>query len=383
MIVKEIQKKFESLFGTEPLYYRSPGIVNFLGAHTDYNNGFTLSANVNMEMVFAVTINNTDKAIVHSMDLDDQIEFNVDLIEKSDKAWANYILGMVSEFRKKGKIIGGFNCVFSSDIPIGSGMAASTSVKCGVGYFLNRIFDLGLSPQEIAEIATVVENEYIGVGSGIRDQFNNLFARTSHLLKLDCQTLNYEFIETDFSNFRFVIFDSQVKSNRRNKLFEKRKNECEKGLEIVRKYFPEVKSLRDCTMDMLLKCKTELTPILFRRCSFIVNENNRVKTGFEDLKKNRIESFGALLNQSQLELKVDFEVSCEEIDFLITEVGKSRDVIGARMIGAGAGGCTLNMIKDYDREEYIKDIQKKFKKKFRKDLLVYKLKIVRGTSQIN
>jgi len=380
--LRTLQNKFKELYNTTPVLFRSPGMVNVMGAHTDYNDGFTLSANIDKEMVFAVAINKTDKGRVYALDLKDSHEFNVDYFEQSDKAWANYILGMVSEFRKHGKIIGGFDCVFASDIPIGSGMAASAAIKCGIGFLLNELFNLELSNLDIAGYATKVENEYIGVGSGIRDQFNNLFARTSHFMKLDCLTLNHEYIETDFSNYRFIIFDSQVKSDRRLQIFETRRKECQQGLKIIKRYFPEVKSLRDVKPDTLLKCKDDMEPELYWRCKFVVNENIRVLKSVEDLLKNRTEAFGQKLFESQMELKRDFQVSCAEIDFLIDEVTKNNNVLGARMIGAGVGGCTLNMVKDYDREEFISGIQKRFKKKFRKNLLVYKIKIVRGSGKL-
>ncbi|MDN5213077.1 galactokinase [Fulvivirgaceae bacterium BMA12] len=382
MFVKKVEKRFKSLFSTTPEFFRSPGRINLIGEHTDYNNGYVMPATVDRQMVFAVAKNQSDVGRVHSLNLDESFEFNVDGFEESPISWANYVLGVVNELRKDGLIIGGFDCVFGGDIPMGAGMASSVAIQCGVGYFLNHLFELGLSRLEIAQYALKAENEYVGIPGSIPAHFANMFGKTNHFIKLDCQSLDHEFIEMNRPNYRIILFDSQVKNSQMDVHLSRRKKECEEGVAVIKKYFPEVSSLRDCRSDMLLKCKDELGPILYRRCDFVVRENQRVVEGSEDIVKNRMEAFGQKMFDSHLGLKNDYEVSCDPLDFLVNEVTKYKSVLGARMTGPGFGGCTINLVKDYDREEFISEIQKRYKKYFRKDLLVYKVKIAKGTGLV-
>lgn len=382
MLAKKIENKFKSLYSTDPVFFRSPGRVNLIGEHTDYNHGYVMPAAIDREMIFAVAKTQSDIGRVHSLNLDQSFEFNVDNFEKSKYNWPNYILGMVSELRKDGLIIGGFDCVLGSDIPMSAGMSSSVAMQCGVGYFLNHLFDLGLTRMQIAQYALRAENNYVGVPGSMPGHFVNMFARTNHFVKLDCESLDHEFIEMGHPNYRVILFDSQVKTSLADSQLARRKKECEQGVAIIKKYFPEVNSLRDCRPDMLLKCRDELGPILFRRCDFVLKENTRVLEGSEDIKKNRMEDFGKKMFDSHAGLKNDYEVSIEPLDFLINEVKKYKSVLGARMTGLGFGGSTINLVKDSDREEFIGEVQKRYKKFFRRDLLVYKVKITKATSQI-
>ena len=382
MLVKKIENKFRSLYSTDPVFFRSPGRVNLIGEHTDYNNGYVMPAAIDREMVFAVAKNQRDVGRVYSLNLDQSFEFNVDNFEKSAKDWPNYILGIVSEFRKDGLIIGGFDCVLGSDIPMSAGMSSSVAMQCGAAFFLNHLFELGLSRMQIAQYALRAENRYVGVPGSMPGHFVNMFGKTNHFVKLDCQSLDHEFIEMDLPNYRVILFDSQVKTSLADSQLKRRKKECEQGVAIINKYFPEVKNLRDCKPDMLLKCRDELGPLLFRRCDYVIKENMRVLEGSEDIKKNRMEAFGKKMFDSHAGLKNDYEVSIEPLDFLIEEVKKYKSVLGARMTGLGFGGSTINLVKDYDREEFIGEVQKRYKKFFRKDLLVYKVKITKATGLV-
>ena len=382
MLVKKIENKFRSLYSTDPVYFRSPGRVNLIGEHTDYNNGYVMPAAIDREMLFAVARNQSDIGRVYSLNLEESFEFNVDNFEKSSEVWPNYVLGMVSELRKDGLIIGGFDCVLGSDIPMSAGMSSSVAMQCGTGFFLNHLFELGLTRMQVAEYALRAENNYIGLPGSMPGHFINMFGKTNHFVKLDSQSLDHEFIEMDLPNYRVIVFDSQVKTSVADSQLALRKKECKEGLAIIRKYFPEANSLRDCSPDMLLKCRDELGPLLLRRCNFVVQENMRVLEGSEDIKKNRMEAFGKKMFDSHNGLKNDYEVSIEQLDFLIEEVKKYKSVLGARMTGLGFGGSTINLVKDYDREEFISKVQKRYKKIFRKDLLVYKVKITKATDLI-
>ncbi len=382
MLVRKVQQKYKALFQSEPRVFRSPASLCLLGEHASYNQGFIIQAAINMEIIIAAAPNQTDIGKIYSIDEDRFYEFNVDTIEKSDNPWFNHILAIIKEFRTHGLIIGGFECVLGTEIPTASGLSASEALMGGMGYMLNQMFQLGISEKSIAKYAYNAYREFMGSTGFFAAHLVNMTAKTNHFMITNFQNKKKEFLESDLPNCRLILFDPQEKIVE-NQLLKQRILECEEGLSIVNKYFPNISSLTDCHQDMLLKCKDDLGPVLFRRCNFIINENNRTIAGIEDLRKNRLTALGEKMYMSHTDLRHEYDMTSEALDFLVETVMPYQNVLGARMMGLGSGGCTINLVKDDDLNEFVNDIQRVFKKKFRRDLLVYKFKIAKATSEID
>jgi len=268
---------FERLYNKEPLVFRAPGRINLIGEHTDYNEGFVLPAAIDREMTFAIAPNGTDTCRVYALDLGEEDEINLDNIKVSEKRWNNYLIGVIAILEKKGKKIEGFDCVFSGNIPIGGGLSSSAALECGLGVALNYYFSLGLSKKEIAFVAQQAEHEYAGVNCGIMDQFSSMCGKKDHVFKLDCKTLEIEYYPFKMNGFKIVLFDTGVSHQLASSEYNKRREECESGVAIInQKGNAGVQSLRDVTLEMLTQYKSDLSALVFKRCQYVVSENERV-----------------------------------------------------------------------------------------------------------
>ncbi|MDN5205063.1 galactokinase [Fulvivirgaceae bacterium BMA10] len=379
---KRIEKKFVELYGNQPLLVRSPGRINLIGEHTDYNDGFVLPAAIDKEIVFAINFNGERKCRFFSFDLDESDCTELSKINKSQKDWANYLLGVIDQFKKNGFPVDGFDCVFGGDIPVGAGLSSSAAVECGLAFALNHIHEFGIEKMDLVKMAQKAEHEFAGVQCGIMDQFANMFGRTNHAMKLDCRSLQYEYFESRIPDYRIVLFDTQVKHSLASSEYNTRRQECEKGVQVVHRRYPDVKSLRDCSLEKLEECKDYMSDVVYRRCSYVIHENTRVEEGCIDLQHGRLDKFGEKMFQSHDGLSKDYEVSCKELDLLVQIVREKPDIIGARMMGGGFGGCTINLIKDQDVDLFIEEVRGCYKKEMKKDIKFYKVKMAKGTSLI-
>ena len=340
-----IADRFKELFNNTPLCVRSPGRINLIGEHTDYNDGFVLPAAIDRAIVFAASKSDSKTARIYSVDFDDSIEVDLRSIQKSEKGWANYIIGVLDQLKQVDASISGFDCVFGGDIPIGSGMSSSAALECGLAYTLNELFELNLEKFELASMAQRAENEFVGVRCGIMDQFANIFGMENRVIKLDCRSGEFEYYDADFTGCRIVLCDTQVKHSLAATEYNNRRAECERGVSIISNRFPEVRSLRDCCGDMLNRCKEELGEVLYKRCNYVVKENLRVTAACQNLLTKQMNEFGEKMYDSHEGLKSEYEVSCLELDILVDMARNHDAVIGARMMGGGFGGCTINIVK--------------------------------------
>lgn len=380
--IEQITGYFRHKFDSEPIVVRSPGRINLIGEHTDYNQGMVLPAAVDKEIVIAVGASDSNTVQISSYDLNEALSFEVHDIPPSAQGWSAYIIGVIDQFIKAGATLDGFNCVFGGDIPIGAGLSSSAAVECGVAFALNQLFDLGFNKQQLVEIAQNAENQYVGVQCGIMDQFANIHGKTNHAIKLDCRSLEHEYYELRLQGFRLILFDTQVKHNLADTEYNQRKLECEQAVSITKEKYPDVKSLRDCTIEMIRASEAALGPLLFRRSKFIIEENLRVEEGCRDLKAEDLESFGEKMYASHNGLKNEYEVSCQELDFLVDQCKDNDQVIGARMMGGGFGGCTLNLVKDENVDDLVNQVAAAYKKAMNLNLKAYRVKIASGTSLI-
>jgi galactokinase len=379
----QILATFKELYQGEPVVVRSPGRVNLIGEHTDYNSGFVLPAAIDKEIIFALAPNGGNTCRLHTVDLDDQLEVPLDQIQPSEKGWANYLLGVVDQLQQRGYAVQGFDCVYGGNIPIGAGLSSSAAVECGMAYGLNHIFGFGLETLELARIAQKAEHTYAGVLCGIMDQFANLFGRSEHVVRLDCRSLDYAYYPFAMADYRIVLCDTQVKHSLASSAYNTRRQECEAGVALLQQHYPEVQSLRDVTIELLAEHKHEFEPVVYQRCSYVVEENLRVQLACLDLEEGDLRSFGEKMYASHSGLQHQYDVSCPELDFLVELAKKEEAVIGARMMGGGFGGCTINLVALPEVEPFINQMKQAYRQQFGVDLKAYVTEIVGGTSLFN
>jgi len=382
MKAKTIQNKFREIFNEEPLLIRSPGRVNLIGEHTDYNEGFVLPAAIDKEIILALTPSGKSESSLYALDLNEAFEFQIDSIKKSDKGWPNYLLGVVDQFQKRGYKTEGFNCVFGGNIPIGAGLSSSAAIEAGLAFALNKTFGLGIDRLNLVKMAQKSENEFVGVQCGIMDQFVNIFGAKNKVLKLDCRSFAYEYYPFVLDDVSIVLCDTQISHSLASSEYNIRRQQCERGVTVLQKTNPNIRSLRDVTIEMLELHKNIINPISYIRCFYVICENNRLIAACDDLKKGDLKAFGEKMYQTHTGLRDNYEVSCPELDFLVDLTLDIDDVLGSRMMGGGFGGCTINLVKQKDLDEIIKEIQRMYKLRWGKNLKVYITNIEAGTSII-
>lgn len=379
-LVRNITNEFNSRFQDEYILVKSPGRVNLIGEHTDYNNGFVLPAAVDKSIVLAMNPNETDEARFHAFDKSETYSADISgPINKSDLGWPNYLLGVVDQLRKLGHKVHGFDCVFGGNVPIGAGMSSSAALDGGVLYGLAQLFDLEIPPVKMAQIAQKAENEFVGVQCGIMDQFASLNGKKDHVLKLDCRSLDYEYYPFDHKNVQIVLCDTGVRRELASSEYNVRRSQCEQGVATLQDFDPEINSLRDVELEFLLLHEEDLDPTIFKRCKYVIKENKRVLQACLDLNNDELSSFGERMFQSHLGLRYEYEVSCEELDTLVDIARGMKGVYGCRMMGGGFGGCTINLVEDKYLDTFTEQIQRKYFKAIGDEINIYKTRVSGGT----
>ena len=376
-LIQHTTKHFEKLFQKKPEHiFLSPGRINIIGEHVDYNDGFVLPAAINKYICFAISKNKSSECALVAQDLNDIYSFDLkDKLQPIEKMWVNYILGVLQQLKEKGLPEKGFSIVFSSTIPMGAGLSSSAALECGIAYAMNKIFDLKLSKEEIARIGQKAEHTFAGVNCGIMDQFAAVFGKKNNVIKLDCTTLAYEYHKANFKEYQLVLFDSCVKHTHLTSGYNDRRNEVEEGLAIIKATYPEVTSFRNCTEKMVISLKDTFGEIIFNRCLFVVQEIERVELAVRALTNGNIEQLGDLMTKTHFGLSELYEVSCPEMDFLVKEALTIPEIIGARMMGGGFGGCTINLVKKENVNAVIEKMRRAYATQYNIDLKYYKIKI--------
>ncbi len=383
-LIRETSQKFEKVFQKTPDYlFLSPGRINIIGEHIDYNDGFVLPAAINKYICFAISKTDDSECAIIAKDLNETFNFNWnDELKPIDKMWVNYILGVLYQLKENNFEMQGFNMVFSSTIPMGAGLSSSAALECGIGFALDTLFNLGLSKKEIALIGQKSEHTFVGVNCGIMDQFASVFGKKNKVIKLDCTTLDYQYYKANFKKYSLLLLDSKVKHTHLTSGYNVRRKEVEKGLSIIKKHFPEVTTFRHCNETMVLELRDKLGETLFKRCHYVVKEIQRVKDAVIAIENSDFKKLGKLMTETHLGLSKEYEVSCEEIDFLVDSIQNEKSVLGSRMMGGGFGGCSINLVEKGSENDLINKIAAKYKSTFGIDLKSYKIKISQGTSLI-
>ena len=379
---EKITKHFHTVYQQVPLIVRSPGRVNLIGEHTDYNMGFVLPAAINKAIYLGIQKRDDNEMHFVSFDMDDFYQTDLSNITRSGKLWPDYILGVVEQVRKTGAQLSGFNVVFGGDIPFGAGLSSSAALECATGFALNEIFSLGFDKRQIALMGQAAENQFVGVNCGIMDQFASVFGKKKNLIRLDCRSLEYDYIPFNDTGIEIVLFDTQVKHSLASSAYNDRRAQCEKGVSLISQHHPEVKSLRDATEEMLLDYVKPADEETYRRCAYVVAEIQRLLDGCEDLKKDDLQTFGRRMFETHAGLRDLYEVSCPELDHLVNLVKDNDSVLGARMMGGGFGGCTINLVKKDGVSKLIEQVTTGYKALAGKDVQVYVANIEDGTSVV-
>lgn len=383
-LAKRIEREFISRFELEPILIQSPGRVNLIGEHTDYNEGFVLPAAIDKVIVLGFAPNQSKKIRLYSVDMQESCEIDLkNDLEKSDFHWANYILGVVDQLQKRGDKIEGFDCVFGGNIPIGAGLSSSAALEGGVVFGLSKLFGLSISKTEMAKIGQAAENHFVGMQCGIMDQFANLQGKEGHALKLDCRSLEFELYPFRRSDIKIILCDTNVHRELTSSEYNIRRQQCEEGVQTLKNFDYDIQSLRDVNLQSLEKHMGDFNPTVFQRCKFVLEENNRVEAACEALTNDDLERFGKLMYESHYGLRDLYEVSCKELDALVEIAEKLEGVFGSRMMGGGFGGCTINLVKKEFVDEFVSSVEAQYSEKVGDGLEIYQASISDGTKQIS
>ena len=383
--MQELQSKIvtshSNRYAGEPLLVCSPGRVNLIGEHTDYNNGFVLPAAIDKAIVLALSKNSDNLIRLNSADMKPGY-YETPVLKRYKKTgvhWADYIIGVVDELQKDGFHTGGFDCTFGGNVPIGAGLSSSAALEGGVAFGLSRLLGFDLSLLALTKIAQRAENNFVGVQCGIMDQFASLHGEKDRVIKLDCRSLDYELFPFQWDHTRVVLCDTKVRRTLAGSEYNIRRRQCEEGVAIINKSDPSVRSLRDVTFDQLESHKDKMDAVVYRRCRYVLEENQRVSDACTMLLENDLAGFGQKMYQSHYGLRDDYEVSCRELDILVEAAEQLNGVLGARMMGGGFGGCTINLVLDDTLDDTIRYIQQYYNGKTGQEPGFHIIQIGQGT----
>lgn len=344
--------------------FSAPGRVNLIGEHTDYNDGFVLPMAIEKEIVMLGQLRNDRKVRVFDFGYNTEIDFSLDkLIPLRKNTWANYLMGVVDEIQKAGYVLQGANLIFRSNIPRKAGLSSSAALEVVTALTMAKLNSSDIKPLEMAYLCRRAENNFVGVACGIMDQYISCLGQKNHALFIDCRSNNYEPIPFKDHNYQIVICNSKIQRSLVSSEYNKRREECRIAVELFNhKLTSEIQALRDVTIDEYKKYQGQLPETIARRARHVISENYRVQTGVQTLRGGNFSAFGQLMIESHYSLKNDYEVSCAELDLLVDLALKQEGVLGARMTGAGFGGCTVNLLK----RDYIDAFKKSVKNEYKK-----------------
>lgn len=372
-------KHFDGLTGS---VYASPGRINLIGEHTDYNGGFVFPGAINKGMIAELRPNGTNKVRAYSIDMKDYVEFGLNEEDAPRTSWARYIFGVCREMIKRGVDVKGFNTAFAGDVPLGAGMSSSAALESTYAYALNDLFgENKVDKFELAKVGQATEHNYCGVKCGIMDQFASVFGKEGSLIRLDCRSLEYQYFPFKPEGYRLVLLDSVVKHELASSAYNKRRQSCETVVAAIKKNHPEVEFLRDANMAMLEEVKADVTAEDYMRAEYVIGEVQRVLDVCAALEKGDYETVGAKMYETHYGMSKLYEVSCEELDFL-NDIAKECGVTGSRVMGGGFGGCTINLVKEDLYDDFIARAKAAYREKYGKLPKVYDVVISDGSRKL-
>ncbi|QDW25589.1 galactokinase [Pedobacter sp. KBS0701] len=383
MNAQHLKSTFKRLFDAEPILVRSPGRINIIGEHTDYNGGFVMPAAIDKAIYVAISKREDDEIHLFSESYQQFDISSIKSLKKSENSWANYILGVADQLKERGYGLGGFNFYIDGDVPLGAGLSSSAAVECATGFALDQLFSLNVPKIDIALIAQKAEQTFAGVNCGIMDQFASVFGKKDQAIMLDCRSMKHVYIPLKLDGYKLLLLNTNVKHALADSAYNKRRAQCEQGVAWVKEHYPNVNTLRDVDLGMLEAHVKPKDEEVFAKCSFVVKEIGRLLTAAEQLEKGNLQGLGNLMFETHEGLSKDYEVSCKELDFLVEAVKPLDYVLGARMMGGGFGGCTINIVKEEKIEGLIEALSSKYLLQFGLKLDSYTVQTENGTSLFN
>lgn len=368
MDIEYVRSRFQKHFPGTPAgsVYASPGRINLIGEHTDYNGGFVFPGAVKQGMVLEINTNGTDKVRAYSIDLKDYVEFGLGLYDAPRASWARYIYGVCREMILRGVKVKGFDTAFAGDVPLGAGMSSSAALESAFAFAINDMFgENKVDKFDLAKVGQATEHKYIGVKCGIMDQFASVFGKEKCLIRLDCRSLEYEYFPFDPKGYKLVLLNSNVKHELASSAYNDRRHSCENVVAEIAKTHPEVTLLRDATFAMLDEVKDKISEEDYKCARYVIGETDRVLAVCDALVKGDYETVGQKMYETHAGLSQDYKVSCEELDYL-NELAKECGVTGSRVMGGGFGGCTINLVKEDLYDKFIATAKVKYAEKFGK-----------------
>jgi len=380
-IAETVTQTFKQSFSSEPKIYFSPGRINLIGEHVDYNDGFVMPAAIDKGVYYAIAENGTDDIHFYAIDFDEWFSISIHEIKKMN-AWKKYVLSVVNEFLLADKKIRGFNCVFGGDIPRGSGMSSSAAVEGGLAFALNEIFNAGFNRIDLAKLCQRAEHNFPGVRCGIMDQFANMMGKKDEVILLDCRSLEYQYFPLKLEGYKIVLLNSKVHHSLASGEYNIRRQECEEGLNLLKEKL-NINSFRDIgSAQNLLPYKNLMSENVYKRCFYVAEEIERTQKAALLLQQNNLSGFGKLMFETHCGLSKLYDVSCTELDFLVEQAKQDDAVIGARLMGGGFGGCTINIVKEDAVKNFIDETSKLYQEQFNLIPEAYIVDTSDGTSNI-
>lgn len=380
-LARSVLKSFTENFSTQPHLFFSPGRINLIGEHIDYNDGFVMPAAINKGVYYAFAKNNTDSINFYAVDFDEHYSIDISKIKKSE-SWKNYVLSVINEFVLAKKNIGGFDCVFAGDIPIGSGMSSSAAVEGGVAFALNEMYGIGLDRVQLALLCQRAERNFPNVQCGIMDQFANMNGRKDHVILLDCKSLEKQYFPLVLKGYKIVLMNTKVHHSLASGEYNIRRQRCEEGLGILKNLLP-IQSFRDIkSVDELEVAKDKMDTKVYNCCRYVVEEIGRTRKAAALLQQDDLAGFGKLMFETHEGLSKLYEVSCDELDFLVQQAKKFPAVIGSRLMGGGFGGCTINIVATDGIDGFVEDASMEYQQKFGIVPEAYIVETADGTDEI-
>ena len=345
--MQSLIQDFESQFASPPrLYVRAPGRVNLIGEHTDYNDGFVFPVAIDRQVQIVAAPRSDARVVLHSLDFGETVTFTLDDIQKIEGAWANYPKGVAHVLQQEGYTLTGAEAVLTGNVPLGAGLSSSAAIEVAFALMYAVFADIKVDRRQFALLTQRAENQFVGVNCGIMDQFISLMGQVGHALFLDCRSLDYELVPLPMDVMRVVVCNTKVKRELTGSEYNERRAECERGVALLAADLPGIQALRDVSYTDFEKHRAELPPLTQRRCGYVIQENERVQASVEALQAEDYARFGQLMAESHEGLRDDYEVSCPELDLMVEIASDIDGVLGARMTGAGFGGCTVNLVRE-------------------------------------
>ncbi len=385
MDIEFVRSRFIKHFdGQTGNIYAAPGRINLIGEHTDYNGGFVFPGAIDKGIMCEVRPNGTDTVMAYAIDLKDRVEFKVNDPEGPRTSWARYIYGIIQEMKKRGVDVKGFNIAFAGDVPLGAGMSSSAAMESCFAFALNDLFgENKVSKWDMVLAGQATEHNYCGVNCGIMDQFASIFGKEGKLMRLDCRSREFEYYPFEPKGYKLVLLDSVVKHELASSAYNDRRKSCENVVEALKNRYTDrtIETLRDANWDMLESVKADVSEEDIKRATYVLGEKDRVLAVCAALIAGDYETVGQKMYETHDGLSKDYEVSCEELDFLV-DIARRDGVTGSRIMGGGFGGCTINLVKEELYDKFINDATTEYKEKFNKQPKVYNVVISDGAHKV-